>query len=171
MKKYISSLDNNFERWLSLIFYMMIAVTIISEVIRRFVFSYSSIWGEEVARYCFIYMAWLGASLGVKHRVHIRIDIILNFLPNRGQSIIYLFGDFLTLILAVIALYVSMGSVLTSIEFGSVTHGLRIGQYWFLMAVPIGFTLIVIRLLQSMTRDFKDLRTGKQPFAGHSLID
>jgi TRAP-type C4-dicarboxylate transport system permease small subunit len=171
MKKYISSLDNDLERWLSLIFYMMIAVTIISEVIRRFVFSYSSIWGEEVARYCFIYMAWLGASLGVKHRVHIRIDIILNFLPNRGKSIIYLFGDFLTLVLAVIALYVSMGSVLTSIEFGSVTHGLRIGQYWFLMAVPIGFTLIVIRLLQSMTRDFRDLRTGKKPFAGHSLID
>jgi TRAP-type C4-dicarboxylate transport system permease small subunit len=171
MKKYFSSIDNNLERWLSLVFYMMIAVTIITEVIRRFVFSYSSIWGEEVARYSFIYMAWLGASLGVKNRAHIRIDIILNFLPNRGQSIVYIFSDFLTLILAVIALYFSMGSVLISIEFGSVTHGLRIGQYWFLMAVPIGFTLIVIRLLQSITRDFRDLRTGNKPFAGNSLID
>jgi TRAP-type C4-dicarboxylate transport system permease small subunit len=171
MNKYLSSLDNDIERWLSLIFYMMIAMTIISEVIRRFVFSYSSIWGEEVARYCFIYMAWVGASLGVKNRAHIRIDIILNFLPNRGQCVVYLFADFLTLILAVIAIYFSMGSVLTSIEFGSVTHGLRIGQYWFLMAIPIGFTLIVIRLLQSMTRDFRDLRSGSKPFSGHSLID
>jgi len=171
MNKYFSSIDNNLERWLSLVFYMMIAVTIITEVIRRFVFSYSSIWGEEVARYSFIYMAWLGASLGVKNRAHIRIDIILNFLPNRGQSIVYLFSDFLTIILAVIALYFSMGSVLTSIEFGSVTHGLRIGHYWFLMAVPIGFTLIVIRLLQSITRDFRDLRTGNKPFSGNSLID
>jgi TRAP-type C4-dicarboxylate transport system permease small subunit len=171
MKKFLSSMDNDLERWLSLVFYMMIAVTIISEVIRRFVFSYSSIWGEEVARYCFIYMAWLGASLGVKNRAHIRIDIILNFLPNRGKSIVYLFSDFMALILACIALYVSMGSVLTSVEFGSVTHGLRIGHYWFLMAVPFGFTLIVIRLIQSITRDFGDLRTGNKPFAGNSLID
>lgn len=171
MKKIISLINNDIERWLSLVFYLMIAVTILTEVIRRFVFSYSSIWGEEVARYSFIYMAWLGASLGVKNRSHIRIDIILNFLPNRGRTIVYLFSDFLTLVLAVIALYFSMDSVLTSIEFGSVTHGLRIGLYWFLMAVPIGFTLIIIRLLQSMIRDLKDLYAGNSPFAGNSLID
>jgi len=35
----------------------MIVVTIAMEVIRRFVLSYSSIWGEEIARYAFIYLA------------------------------------------------------------------------------------------------------------------
>ena len=40
----------------------MIVVTIAMEVIRRFVLSYSSIWGEEIARYAFIYLAWIGAA-------------------------------------------------------------------------------------------------------------
>jgi TRAP-type C4-dicarboxylate transport system permease small subunit len=31
------------------------------EVVRREVFSYSSIWGEEIVRYSFIYLAWIGA--------------------------------------------------------------------------------------------------------------
>ncbi|MBD1558811.1 TRAP transporter small permease [Vibrio sp. S9_S30] len=166
-----STIEQNLERWLCLMFYSMIVLTIISEVTRRFVLSYSSIWGEEVARYCFIYLAWIGASLAVKNRAHIRIDVLLGFLPNRAQIAMYLFSDFLTLGLAVISLIVSIGPVITSLEYGSVTHGLRISQVWFLFAVPFGFTLIVLRVLQSIRRDVKALLNNGQVYQGERLID
>jgi TRAP-type C4-dicarboxylate transport system permease small subunit len=171
MKVFISKLNVECERWLCLMFYSMVVLTITSEVLRRFVLNYSSIWGEEVARYSFIYLAWFGAALAVRNRSHIRIDVLLNLLPNRGKAALYLFGDLASLVLACIALWVSVDPVLTSIEFGSVTHGLRISQAWFLMAVPLGFMLIVLRLLQAMSRDIRDLREGRAVFTGHSLID
>ena len=74
-------------------------------------------------------------------------------------------------LLAVVALWVSIEPVLTSIEFGSVTDGLRISKAWFLIAVPLGFTLITVRLLQSMWRDIQDLVAGRKVFAGNSLVD
>ncbi len=166
-----SNIEQNLERWLCLMFYSMIVLTIISEVTRRFVLSYSSIWGEEVARYCFIYLAWIGASLAVKNRAHIRIDVILSFLSNRAKIAMYLFSDFLTLALALICLIVSIGPVLTSFEFGSVTHGLRVSQVWFLMAVPFGFTLIVLRLLQSIRRDIKAFSNNDPIYQGERLVD
>ncbi|RXJ72868.1 TRAP transporter permease DctQ [Veronia nyctiphanis] len=171
MQNWLKKTDNNLERWLCLVFYAMIAITIVSEVMRRFLLSYSSIWGEEVARYCFIYLAWIGAALAVKERSHIRIDVIMNFLSSRNQILLYIFSDILTLMLSVICLVVSVLPVLTSIEFGSVTHGLRISQFWFLMAVPIGFSLILVRLLQSLKRDIADLRAGREPFKGTQLVD
>ena len=171
MKSLLSKIDMNCERWLCLMFYAMIVTTIVSEIIRRFVFSYSSIWGEEVARYSFIYLAWIGAALAVKNRSHIRIDVLLNFLPTRGKALIYLFGDLCTLVLACVALWVSIDPVLVSIEFGSVTHGLRVGQFWFFAAVPFGFSLIVLRLVQSMKRDFADLCANREVYAGDSLIE
>lgn len=171
MKSFITKLDMNFERWLCLIFYSMIVATIVSEIIRRFAFSYSSSWGEEVARYSFIYLAWLGAALAVKNRSHIRIDVILNMLPNRGKTIMYILSDFFTLILACVALWVSIDPVLTSIKYESVTHGLRIGQYWFFAAVPFGFSVIVLRLIQSMKRDISDLIANRDVFEGDSIID
>ena len=88
-------LDDNAERWLLLGFYAMIVATIVVEVIRRFVLSYSSIWGEEIARYAFIYLAWVGASAAVKERAHIRIDVLLHYLSNRAKAAVYLLGDFL----------------------------------------------------------------------------
>lgn len=171
MKALTKQIDENGERWLLLIFYSTIVMTIGMEVIRRFGLSYSSIWGEEVARYAFIYLAWVGAAAAVHERAHIRIDVLLHYLSPRGKGVVYLFGDVMTLVLAVIALYWSMHPVLTSIKFGSVTHGLGISQAWFLAAVPLGFTLMTYRLLQSMKRDIADIRHGRDVFEGNRLFD
>lgn len=167
----LKKIDRNGERWLLLIFYSMIVATIAMEVIRRFGLSYSSIWGEEIARYAFIYLAWIGASAAIRERAHIRIDVLLHYVGPRTKAAIYLFGDFATLTLALIALYWSLDPILTSLKFGSVTHGLRISNAWFLAAVPIGFAMMVFRLVQSILRDWSDLRAGRPVFEGEKLFD
>ena len=80
-------------------------------------------------------------------------------------------GDVVMMIVALIALYWSFETVLVSAKFGSVTHGLRISQVWFLSAVPIGFALVVLRLVQSFLRDLKDLRAGTPVYEGDTLFD
>jgi TRAP-type C4-dicarboxylate transport system permease small subunit len=170
-KSFLRTLDANAERWMLLGFYGMIVATIVVEVVRRFVLSYSSIWGEEIARYAFIYLAWVGASVAVKDRAHIRIDVILHYLPARGKALIYLFGDICMLGLAILALYTAIESLEVSIRFGSVTHGLRISLAWFLAAVPLGFSLMTYRLCQSIWRDFGDLRRGRPVYEGAKMFD
>ena len=171
MKKILRSIDQNLERWLLLVFYLLIVITIGIEVLRRFVLSYSSIWGEEIARYAFIYLVWVGASLAIRDRAHIRIDVMLHYLSPRGKSLAYMLGDLLMLSIAVLAFYYSFETLMTSMKFGSVTHGLRIEQAWFLAAVPLGFSLIIGRLLQSLWRDIHDFLDGRDVFEGHKLFD
>ena len=170
-KEFFKHLDEKAERWLTLPLYTLVVLTVFLEVFRRFFLSYSSIWSEEIARYACMYIAWIGASAAVRERAHIRIDILLPILPNTWRTLLYIFGDIMTLILAVVALYWSMEPVLSSIHFGSVTHGLRISQAWFLFAVPLGFSMMVIRLIQSMVRDFSDLIAGRPVFEGNKLFD
>lgn len=170
-KKILQQIDQNGERYLLLPLYAMIVSTVFMEVVRRSLLSYSSIWAEEIARYAFIYIAWIGASSAIKERAHIRIDVILHLLSQRMKSIVFIFGDIATLILAVLAIWMSMESVLNSIHFGSVTHGLRISQAWFLAAVPLGFLMMTFRLLQSIHRDWSDLKAGRPVFEGNKLFD
>jgi len=72
---------------------------------------------------------------------------------------------------SVIALYYSFETVLVSAKFGSVTHGLRISQVWFLLAVPTGFALVLLRLIQSFLCDLKNLRAGSPVYEGETLFD
>jgi TRAP-type C4-dicarboxylate transport system permease small subunit len=42
---------------------------------------------------------------------------------------------------------------------------------WFLMAVPVGFGLMMFRLLQSLRRDVADIMAGRPVFEGLRLFD
>lgn len=167
----LRNIDRNAERWLLLVFYVMLVITMAIEVLRREIFAYSSIWGEEIVRFSFIYLAWIGAAAAVKERAHIRIDVIMHYLPPRPKAVLYIFGDLVMFTVAVIALYWSWEALHVSWKFGSVTDGLRVSKVWFLFSVPLGFGLMIWRLLQSFVRDVKSLRDGTSVYQGDTLFD
>ena len=171
MQKILDALNKNAERWALLIFYVMLVATMFIEVLRREVLSYSSIWGEEIVRYSFIYLAWIGAASAVRERGHIRIDVIMQYVGPRTKGVLYLFGDFVMVAVSIVAIYYSFETVHVAAKFGSVTDGLRISRVWFLMAVPIGFSLVLFRLIQSIRRDIADLRAGRPVYEGDKLFD
>lgn len=167
----LKQLDENAERWALLVFYVLLVLTMSVEVVRREFFAYSSIWGEEIVRYAFIYLAWIGAASAVRERAHIRIDVLMHYVGPRVKALLYILGDLVMLVIAVIALYWSFESVAVSWKFGSVSHGLRVSMVWFLAAVPIGFSLMLLRLVQSLIRDVRALRAGDAVFEGNRLFD
>lgn len=167
----LRALDRNAERWALLLFYTVLVVTMAVEVVRREVFSYSSIWGEEVVRYAFIYLVWIGAASAVRERAHIRIDVLFHYVGPRVRALLYIFGDLVMMAIAVLALYWSFETVMVSWQYGSVTDGLRVSKVWALMAVPLGFALMMFRLLQSLCRDIRDLIAGRPVFEGGQLFE
>ena len=111
----------DWERPVLLVLYGYIVAVIFIEVVRRFVFSYSSVWGEETARYAFAYLVWIGAAAAVRERAHIRIGVIFQFVSPRVKAFLHLLGEVLTFAFGAMALYYSLESVLTSIKFESLT--------------------------------------------------
>lgn len=170
-KRLYELLDANAERYLMLVFYCFVVFVIVQEVVRRFVLNYSSAWGEEAARYGFIYLGWVGAAYAVKERAHIRFDILLNRLPQRLHGWVYVFADLATLVFACIAMYWSLHTIGSLVKFDAATPVLRINKAWFEAAVPIGFALMIWRLLQSLARDLRDLRAGRPVFTGKAMFE
>ena len=170
LKRILEILDESFERWLMFALYSHIVAIVFMEVIRRFVFSYSSIWAEETARYAFIYLVWLGASAAIKDRSHIRIDIIFKFISDRSKAYLYIIGELATLVFAAVAFYYSAEGVISTIKFESVTSGLQISQAWFTFAVPFGLFLLMIRIIQRVYLDIQDLKNGRPVFSGHKMF-
>jgi len=171
MRQLLRHVDDYGERYLMLVFYCFIVFVIVVEVVRRFVLDFSSLWGEEAARFAFIYLGWVGASYAVKQRAHIRFDVMLHVLPKRLHGYLYLFGELCTLVFAGFALYWSLDTIATQLQFDALAPALRIGQAWFEAAVPLGFTMMTARVLQSAWRDIRDIRAGREAYAGTLLFD
>ena len=128
---FLHKLNRDAERWALLVFYVMLVATMAVEVLRREIFAYSSIWGEEIVRYSFIYLAWIGAAAAVRERAHIRIDVIMHYVGPRMKAALYILGDLVMAAVAVVALYWSWETVLVSAKFGSVSAGLRVSMVWW----------------------------------------
>jgi TRAP-type C4-dicarboxylate transport system permease small subunit len=167
----ISSLWRNAERFAMLWLYAFLTLIIVIEVLRRFVFDYSSIWGEEAARFAFIYLVWIGAAVGVRNRSHISFTIMADMLPPRAATVLSMLSHLAVILFAVIALYWSIEPVLTSLRFGSVAEGLRVSRAWFLVAVPFGFTLVFAHAIGVLIEDFHAFRLNQRPPAGEKLFD
>lgn len=154
-------LNNNLELYLILTFYIYIIAVIGIEVIRRFVLNSASIWGEEMARMMFIYLTWIGVSWGIHKRIHIRIDFTHQFLSERTIGLLYIFGDLCMLLFSYTAIELTIPVLIDSLQFGAITPALRVNRVYFLLAIPVGFSLSIVRIIQSLYRDVQDVRAGR----------
>jgi TRAP-type C4-dicarboxylate transport system permease small subunit len=59
----------------------------------------------------------------------------------------------------------------TMLRFDALSPALRISQAWFQAAVPLGFAMMVVRVIQSGLRDVRNLREGRPPYTGTLLFD
>ena len=74
-------------------------------------------------------------------------------MPLRLHGYLYLMAEIATIIFAVIAVRLSWHTMEQLWQFGAATPVLRVSRIWAEAAVPIGFTLVVIRSLQAARRD------------------
>jgi TRAP-type C4-dicarboxylate transport system permease small subunit len=152
------------------VFFVYLLFIIIAEVIRRFVLGFSSLWGEETARFTYIFLTYLGISWAAYKRTHIRIDAIFGLVSERTENYLYLFSDLMFILFAVYAIWYSLPLIQTSIGFGAKTQALRINRAIFQSAVPIGMLLMIIRILQRTYYDILDIRAGRPVYKGESIF-
>lgn len=161
VRKCVSILNEKLELYLLVSLYVFIILAINLEVIRRYVIDASTIWGHEAARFMYIYLTWIGVSWGVKKRIHIRIDILHQYVSERTKGLIYVFSGFGLLILSVYSIRWTLPVITTALEFGSTTPGLRLSRAYFVAAIPIAFTLTIVRTLQWIYKDIRNLYNGR----------
>ncbi len=56
------------------------------QVFCRFILNDSLTWSEELCRYLFVWMVFLGAGVGILHKRHIIIDIVPNLIPGSARK-------------------------------------------------------------------------------------
>ncbi|MEQ1596242.1 MAG: TRAP transporter small permease [Casimicrobium sp.] len=69
------------EDWISLGFFLLLALDIFYQFFTRYVLSDSAAWTEEIARYLLIIVVFLGASMAVRKNTHIHVEFVFRYLP------------------------------------------------------------------------------------------
>lgn len=94
----IGSLMERALKLLMVLCILVMSVLVFINVILRYGFNSSLIMTEEIARYAFVWMTFLGGILAFARNRHVRMEIVTDALRGKARQIVLLAGDIVVLV-------------------------------------------------------------------------
>lgn len=142
---------------------MIMLITIFSQVVSRYGFNYTPEWSEEVARYLFVYVVFLGSALIMGESGHLAVE----FLPNRYKG--KPFGKFLSILSLVcgylfVLILLVQGAKMTEVMTFQESPGLGISMSYIYAVIPVSSVLMLLYLFRDTLRIIKGQNVEHQEF-------
>ena len=132
------------------------------QVFMRYVWGESLSWSEELARYIFIWLIYLGISYGAGVMKHIKIEAALKLFPRRAAPYVVIAGDVVFCLFSAYICYSGYGMVVRQMRLGQTSPAIGMPM-WIVYAAPMtGFGLTAIREIQTIAFRIGGLRRGAE---------
>ena len=137
--------------WFLFIGYSVLVMVLVLQVFSRFIITLPFMWTEEVARYLFIWITYVAASVCIAKRRHIVVDFIVLRFPIKIRLALEIFYSVGILLFAA---YVAWwGFQFSQLNFSRPffsTSALNLGIAY--LSVPVGLTLVILNLFRNIYR-------------------
>lgn len=155
-------LDQNIEKVVILICYSAMTGIIFVEVIRRFAFQSQTAWSTTIPIYLFLWLTWFGASYNAKIRSHLRFEELRLRLPYKAQFACLCLDTVMWIVFGVIVVVYATDAVQLAHRNFSIVQGTdNVMQWWFYMATPLAWSLLIFRVLQNFVEDCRTFKKGE----------
>lgn len=104
-------------------------VMVFSNVMMRFVFNSGLPISEELSRWSFVWLTFLGAILVLHERSHLGVDVVLQVLPAAARRVCLILSNFLMLYATWLILQGSIEQ--TALNMGASAPASGLSQGWF----------------------------------------
>lgn len=153
-------LERHFEELICCTCLAVIAVAVFAQVVARYVFQVALHWTEETAAICMVWAVYMGASLCVRERFHIRIMVAVQALPVGIGKIVIFIADLFWAFFCLLMLKISVDYLAVFWRFPETSPSLGINQFYPQTILVIGYGLMLIRLVQTYFTWWRDGRNG-----------
>ena len=148
MKKFFK----DFELYLGSVFLSVTTLIVIMNVFTRYFLNFTFLWAEEIAVGCFVWTIFLGTSAAYRRNSLIGVEVLVEFLPEKGKDIVELITNIALLVLLGIMAYFSYTYVA---GFHKITAALEISYGYINSALVLSFGLMTFYTLYYIVRSFK----------------
>lgn len=142
-------------------FALMVVIIFVQVIMRKA--DHSLYWSEELGKFLFVWISWLGISIGQREGEHIKITMLTGRLPFRAAQVLNILSDLIVIGICAVTLYYGVFLVIT--QRATPYSGIKISTSWGYLAVAVGCGLMILRSLASVRNSVVLLVKGK-PEAG-----
>lgn len=140
--------DARLERLLATLALLIIGLISLANVVVRYLTGGSFAFTEEFSVFLLVVLTFAGASVALRRHRHIRIGLLERALPAAPRRALILFQGACGM--TVLGLITWFGARMTwqEIQWGSLSPGLGLPQWWYLAWLPLLSALMLLRQAQ-----------------------
>lgn len=168
---WIAAVDRRLEKILGVGLYLYIITVVFFEVVARYLFHSSVLWAEETAIYAFIWLTYISMASLARTRSHLAFTAIRDVLPPLPQLFLLLLSDICLLALSVIIIVHIYQPIADNILFEQAMMGVNLPLWLATAAVPFGWFLVLVRVIQRAIDTIRDYRVGRSLVSGMAALD
>jgi TRAP-type C4-dicarboxylate transport system permease small subunit len=133
---------------LASLFLAALCFLLFMQVFMRYVIQQSLAWSEELNRYMFVWVIFLGINLGIRADIQIKIDLLDTIFREKALTILH----FLQYLLSLIAVIACLFSSIYLIDLGFLAKStiLRIPMWVVYLVLPFGCALCIIEICRKI---------------------
>lgn len=154
-KSFLVNVFDNIEEYLLILLFPVLVIVVFTATMIRYFTVYSLPWSEELARYTMVWMAYLGASLGVKKNAHLGVSALMDAMPEKLQPFLTFLRLGIIIVFNLLIVIFAYQIIQRQIQMDQVSPAMRIPISWAYAAIPVGSVLMTIRCLQTMNKSGK----------------
>jgi len=157
MERYLAGL----EKWLLPLLAALlgfITVGVFFQIVLRYVFDTSFLWGDELSLFAFIWCVYLGAAIGVRRHNHFAFDFLAERLTGRAAGVQRLVVDLA--ILGVAAVLAIEGWAYSQLCIQRLSPALGITLFIPTIVIPLSGALMAVAAGMDVLRDFRWVWSG-----------
>jgi TRAP-type C4-dicarboxylate transport system permease small subunit len=137
-----------------LVFMMIVmAGAVVLQVTSRYVFNNPTSWSEELARYLFVWITFLGAAVVIRKRRHVDVTVLTDRLPPGAAKFVYLVSDVAVLFMLGALTWAGVGLAIMAHRQLSAAMDLPMSLAY--SAMPVGTGLMFVFLVATMIWEWK----------------
>jgi len=142
---------------------------IIYEVIMRYLIRRPTTWVNDVSEMLLVYCTFLGSAWVLRLGGHIKIDLLVAPMKRRGQEIMGIFQDILSLFFCIVFTWITWASFWDSLITQERTAGglFSVPLWPVYIVIPFGGLLLSIQLVRQIVDHFVYL--SKNPKEGSAV--
>ena len=124
---------------------VIMCVIIFLATLARFTNLFIISWAEELARYCMIWIIFIGISIAAQNGEHYCVQALNLFLPQKALHIIRIICTVFVIGFNILASYYGIFIVRYQMESSQITPSLNWPMWLIYLAIPVGLTLMAVQ--------------------------
>ncbi len=155
VKRALRDLYENFEKYFCAFILTVMVICLGAQVFFRYVLQAALTWSEELSRFAFVWVIYLGASMAAMERVHMRVTAPQLLLPAEYRHYATLFADFIWVLFNLFFAYQGALQVKHMFRFTFISPAMQWNTAFIYCIIPAGFSLMSFRIVQGYWRDYR----------------